>query len=466
MTGPVLVRLSSKCIHDRPDRTPDPHEPSYADDEIDLLELWNILWEGKILILLLGFIGTVLATGYALMQERQYTATATFFSVSAAGQSRLGNLAGLASLAGVSIPTSSGVEIDYMILLKSREFSASIIEQLNLIPILFEDQYDPVTGEPLELEEPAEPGWVAKVLAFPKEKLKTLLSSEESVNESQPVDESLEKQQLLVRAHTALTGLVSIDKAQNGLYSVSVTQKNPRIAAAIANTYIKELEAYLRRNNLTKSQQSRLFIEAQLQKTESKLEEYEEKLKRFSETYGIFSVSDQASAISESIGKIKAEISLEEVKLEVLQQFRGRDNQEVHLTRLKIDALQKRLEKLERGIEEQEQKAFAEIAMKDLPALGLQFGRLQRELEIQQQIYKMLRTQLESTRIEEARDSDIINVLDDAIPPENPSRPKRKMIVLVGGAASGMFSVFLVFFLRFIQNARKESRRRAEQSAV
>lgn len=419
-------------------------ETSSYDDSIDLLELWNTLWRNKVRIILTCFIGVTAAVVYALLQPRQYTSTASFISISNSSGNKMGTLSGLANLAGISLPIQKGNEIDFEIILNSREFAEKIITRLRLIPIIFEDDYDPETGK----LRPKEPGI--------REKLKELLGFK--TPGSSPEKANLEKKFILTSATEILRKdivVVSKDK-KNGLFSVSVTWKDPDLAAVIANTYLDELEKYLQRNNLTSTKKSRLFIESQLAKSEEKLKEFEEKIKVFSETYGIFSLEDQASEISEAIGKVRGEIVLEEVKLEVLSEFKGEDNPDVLLAKLKLDALNKRLKELEKGIPQSGKKSVSEIAMRDLPALGLEFGRLKRELAIQQEIYKMLRTQLETTKIEEAKDSETIQVIDHAIPAQFPSKPKRKQIVYIGGIFSLIFAVSCVFLWEFIKKLRAE----------
>jgi uncharacterized protein involved in exopolysaccharide biosynthesis len=64
--------------------------------------------------------------------------------------------------------------------------------------------------------------------------------------------------------------------------------------------------------------------------------------------------------------------------------------------------------------------------------VALQYLRLRREVEIQNTVFTMLTNEYEKARIEEARDTPVVQVLDPAVPPNLRSRPKRKLLVLVG----------------------------------
>jgi uncharacterized protein involved in exopolysaccharide biosynthesis len=76
------------------------------DDEIDLRELFGVLWSGKIKIIVITAIFAVGSVFYALSIPNQYKATALLAPAQSDGgglSSALGQLGGLASLAGVSI---------------------------------------------------------------------------------------------------------------------------------------------------------------------------------------------------------------------------------------------------------------------------------------------------------------------------------------------------------------------------
>src|SRR6056300_302447 len=84
------------------------------DDEIDLLELWNILWKGKWLIIAITAVFAVGTVVYALSLPDIYRTDVLLSPAEddgspGGGLSGLGQLGGLASLAGVDIGGSSSV---------------------------------------------------------------------------------------------------------------------------------------------------------------------------------------------------------------------------------------------------------------------------------------------------------------------------------------------------------------------
>ena len=76
------------------------------DDEIDLRELFMVLWAGKIKIIAITALFAIASVVYALSVPNQYKATALLAPAQSSGgglSGALGQLGGLASLAGVSI---------------------------------------------------------------------------------------------------------------------------------------------------------------------------------------------------------------------------------------------------------------------------------------------------------------------------------------------------------------------------
>ena len=85
------------------------------DDEIDLLELWNVLWKAKFIIIAITAVFAVGSVAYALWLPDIYR-TEVLLSPAADDDSAggglsagLGQLGGLAGLAGINLGSPGGV---------------------------------------------------------------------------------------------------------------------------------------------------------------------------------------------------------------------------------------------------------------------------------------------------------------------------------------------------------------------
>ena len=114
-----------------------------------------------------------------------------------------------------------------------------------------------------------------------------------------------------------------------------------------------------------------------------------------------------------------------EVRLGVLRSYLNEDNEQIVQTRTELDQLKERIS--------------------SLPALESELSRLIRDQKIQEQLYLLLTSELEQARIRETMDTPTVQVLDVAVPPERPSRPRRLILTLAAGILG--FSVAAVAIL-------------------
>ena len=86
---------------------------------------------------------------------------------------------------------------------------------------------------------------------------------------------------------------------------------------------------------------------------------------------------------------------------------------------------------------------------------GIEVARLYRELEIQSSVYNMLRKEYETVKLEESKDIEPFTIIDRAVKPGDPSRPKTKMNVMLGLFLGLLSGVFMAFFLEYWKKTAK-----------
>jgi uncharacterized protein involved in exopolysaccharide biosynthesis len=92
------------------------------------------------------------------------------------------------------------------------------------------------------------------------------------------------------------------------------------------------------------------------------------------------------------------------------------------------------------------------------PALQLEQQRLGREVTVLTGVFTTLKQQLETTKIEEVKESDYVVVLD---PPEVPlqrSKPNKKLMVILAGILGIGLGLVLAFVIEFSANSEKEEK--------
>ena len=121
---------------------------SHDNDEIDLRELFGTLWRGKFFIALCIIVAISLASLYLRTAERKYTVTYVFAPVASDDTGpNLSGLGGLASLAGVSLPSSSSGDFKtFKYLLKSEEVASVVLEDEELVKQIFASEWNAESG--------------------------------------------------------------------------------------------------------------------------------------------------------------------------------------------------------------------------------------------------------------------------------------------------------------------------------
>lgn len=97
----------------------------YHEDEIDLIEVFKVLWKEKLLIILFTTIFAISSVLYALSLPNKYTSTSLLASANQNNSlsSKLGSYSSLAGLAGVTLPKETATSSDEAIArIKSFDF--------------------------------------------------------------------------------------------------------------------------------------------------------------------------------------------------------------------------------------------------------------------------------------------------------------------------------------------------------
>lgn len=235
------------------------------------------------------------------------------------------------------------------------------------------------------------------------------------------------------KAAKELEGLVRFRVGDEGTISIQVEDRDPAVAAAIANAFVEELDRFNRESRSTGAQRTRAFIEGRLDVAKRDLATAEDRLSAYQRSRRLAALSPAAQGEAEVGARLMAEKIALEVRLQVLRQSLDDSSEEVRRVRQQLAALERQVS--------------------GLPGAGVEMMRLWRDVKVQEQVFELLTAQLEEARIRETRDTPTVQILDRAVPPLHKSRPKRAWIVLGGLVVSLAGSVAAVLLLE---------RRRAE----
>jgi hypothetical protein len=124
--------------------TSEDHNPRHLDDEIDLKGIVLDLWTGRFFIISSIIICIFSASVYLNFTTRKYDVVYTLAPVSAADASpNIRGLGGIASLAGIPLPSNSSNDfLTFQFLLISEEVAEILLQDSNLMQSIFKSEWN------------------------------------------------------------------------------------------------------------------------------------------------------------------------------------------------------------------------------------------------------------------------------------------------------------------------------------
>ena len=229
------------------------HSQTPFDDEIDLKELFMVLWSGKWLITAVTGLAAVTSVVIALMLPNIYTANALLAPAEQSGggmSALMQQYGGLASLAGVSLPggeDGSHAQLG-MQLMKSRAFIGDFVERRDILPELMAVKaWDAGSGQIVfdpESYDATSKAWVREVEA---PKLPTPSSQE---------------------AHKTFSEILGVSQdKQTGYVTVSIEHQSPVVAAQWVNWLVEDVNAAVKAQDVAEAEKSIEYLREQVTNT-------------------------------------------------------------------------------------------------------------------------------------------------------------------------------------------------------
>ena len=228
------------------------NDPKY-DDEIDLRELFGVLWSGKLKIIAITAVFAFVSVIYALSLPNQYKATALLApaqSDSSDLSGALGRLGGLASFAGVSIGggESSQAQIAQEIM-KSWSFIEGFIAENNIAVEVYAVQGWSRGSNELQIND-----------ELYDVETKTWLVENENTGEVSPPSSWKLFQSFSERLEVS-------ENKELGLVSVSIEYYSPQVAKQWLDMYVASINAHMQQRQVENATNNINYLQAQIEKT-------------------------------------------------------------------------------------------------------------------------------------------------------------------------------------------------------
>ena len=226
-----------------------------SEDEIDLRELFSVIWQGKWLIIAITAVFAIGSVIFALSQPNTYKSEALLAPASeeqGGGLSALaGQFGGLASMAGINLGGGGGgVDKTQMAIevMKSRQFASQFIQNHNLLPDLMAiekwNMGDNSISYDDEIYEVSNRKWLREV--------KAPFKPEPSMQE----------------AFKVFSKAISVNSAKDtGMVTVSVEHLSPAIAQQWVTWLIEDINKAMKEKDVAEANRSSEFLTKQIAQT-------------------------------------------------------------------------------------------------------------------------------------------------------------------------------------------------------
>ncbi len=396
------------------ERTRQPGADASAEDQVHLLDLLILLSKRRKFIIGLTFGVAILTAIVVLILPSRYTATTVVLppgqnsSMASSLLSQIGGSSSLASLAGGSLGIKSPGDM-YVSLFRSRTVEDAMIQRFGLMA------------------------------RYKDRKLTDARKAFESRS-------------------TVVPG------AKDGLIRITVTDRDPKMAADIANGYVDEFRKLSDHLAITEASQRRVFFQQQLTEANQNLATAEEALKRTEQSTGVLQVDSQARSLIESGAVLRAQVVAKEVELQAMRSYATEDNPQMVVAEKELDALKSQLVKL--GASDANSSSDLILPKGNIPQAGMEYFRKVRDVKYYETIFELIAKQLEAAKLDEAREGAIVQVADIAVPPDKRSFPLRTISVVVAFVLTFFVACGWCFFADAMQRLKHNPAERMRLEAL
>jgi uncharacterized protein involved in exopolysaccharide biosynthesis len=396
------------------------HSQRSDDDEINLMDIMLVIAKYNRFIMAFTAVAIVLALIYVMLQPFSYTAKTVILPPQTKSDSSmsalLGNLGSLGALPGGSGFGLKNPSDTFLGMLKSRTLVDRVIVNQGL--------------------------------------------------------HKLYKRKNMTKTREVVSHAAKITAAKDGFITIEYTYSDPRVAANIANAFVSELDKLNATVAISESAKRRLFYEKQIKETSISLSQAEAAMKQTQRKTGWYEFggfdagmagggagvggggsSRVNSTVLAKAEELRAQITLRNVELASMRRFMTEQNPAYMQALATLSALKDNLTKLEGSTNAS--GADVKVPVNQLSDTGFAYIHQMRDLKYKQSLMELYSKQFEMAKMDEAKESPLVQVVDKALPPEERSSPKRAQMMVIATILALLISIMLAFIMDALDTAKQ-----------
>jgi len=221
---------------------------------------------------------------------------------------------------------------------------------------------------------------------------------------------------------------------KSGIITINVTDHDAKRAAAMAQSYVNELDRLVAQVSTSSARRERIFLEGRLKAVKGELDTSAKSFSDFASKNTAIDIPEQGKAMVEAAAKLQGQLIAAQSELEGLKQIYTNNNVRVRAMDAQVRELRKKLSEIGSAGTDGGARSDNSLypSIRKLPILGVTYADLYRRTKIEETVYGLLTQQYELAKVEEAKEIPSVKVLDAAIVPTKKSFPPRTVITVLG----------------------------------
>lgn len=254
-----------------------------------------------------------------------------------------------------------------------------------------------------------------------------------------------ETARIILEASTSIS-----EDHKSGIITITVSDQNPQRAAALAKSNVEELDCLVAQLSTSSAHRERVFLEGRLLSVKADLDDAANRFGQFASQNATVDIQAQGKAMLDATAQLEGEMIAAEAQREGLRQIFSDGNIRMRELDARIAELQRQIGKFNGTSSPSTTNASAGAdapfpSIRELPLLGVTFADLYRRTKIEEAVYETLTQQYEMAKVQEAKETPSVKVLDPATVPERKSYPPRLLIMMLGTSLAFLCAIVWAF---------------------
>jgi tyrosine-protein kinase Etk/Wzc len=251
-----------------------------------------------------------------------------------------------------------------------------------------------------------------------------------------------------------LSGNLEFEIADEGNLNISVLDEDPVLAARMANYLVDKLNQVNSQLHVTNAKSIREFIEKRYLENVNDISNLEARMKEFQQKNGVIAVPEQLDATIKTMATLYGDLAKQEVSYNIMKKTLDSTQPALQNKQIEVEEIRKKLNSFTSNSDQlKDNKVF--VSIKKAPELVGEYLKIYKNLEIQYKISEFIIPVYEQSKIEEARNTPSVLILDKAYTPELKVKPKITLYILIGFAVSFIIGIFLIFFWEMLRKLKR-----------